>query len=427
MSISIYTVKFLVIVCFFLSNVVYATQLINIKVLNKKHKAQIILIFNRQPTYTYFLQPNLHRVLINIISNTKIKTKLPIKFNDNNILRCIHTSTRPKTHSIQIIFDVTHKINMSISHHRRLVVLTLKKYVSVIILKKPLLNKSIVSIRCNWKHNIIKAHNKIKIIKHIHKLNSRIIKKKKIIVTPVSNYQRAQYNKNNKIIVAIDAGHGGQDPGAIGSHGLCEKNVTLAIAKKLQKIMDNDQIFHPVLTRNGDYFISVIGRSNQARKQQANLLISIHSDAAPNHSAAGSSIWLLSKRRANNEMSNWLEKHEKQSELLGGVSNVLANNQHDKYFSQAILDLQFDHAQHVGSGVAVQVIRQMQTIGHIHKLRPEYASLGVLSSPDIPSLLIETGFISNKGEEHLLGDAAYQEKIAKAIYKGVRNYFIMHL
>lgn len=231
---------------------------------------------------------------------------------------------------------------------------------------------------------------------------------------------------SSQVVVAIDAGHGGQDPGAIGQNGTREKNVTIAIARKLRALLNADPLFKGVLTRDGDYFISVMGRSDVARKQNANLLVSIHADAAPNRDATGASIWVLSNRRANSEMAGWLEQHEKQSELLGGAGDMLAGNQADPYLSQAVLDLQFGHSQRVGYDVATNVLSEMQRVGALHKRRPEHASLGVLRSPDIPSLLVETGFVSNPDEEQLLGSDAYQLKIAEAIYKGLRKYFQAH-
>ncbi|GGD38375.1 N-acetylmuramoyl-L-alanine amidase AmiB [Franconibacter pulveris 1160] len=231
---------------------------------------------------------------------------------------------------------------------------------------------------------------------------------------------------SDQVIVAIDAGHGGQDPGAIGPGGVREKNVTIAVARKLRALLNDDPMFKGVLTRDGDYFISVMGRSDVARQQNANLLVSIHADAAPNREATGASVWVLSNRRANSEMAGWLEQHEKQSELLGGAGDVLANSQADPYLSQAVLDLQFGHSQRVGYDVATSVLSQLQRVGDLHKRRPEHASLGVLRSPDIPSLLVETGFISNSGEEKLLASSDYQEQLAEAIYKGLRNYFLAH-
>ncbi len=244
--------------------------------------------------------------------------------------------------------------------------------------------------------------------------------------TRVRTAQPVASGQSDRITVAIDAGHGGQDPGAIGPGGVREKNVTIAIARKLRTLLNSDPLFKGVLTRDGDYFISVMGRSDVARKQNANLLVSIHADAAPNRDATGASVWVLSNRRANSEMAGWLEQHEKQSELLGGAGDVLANSQADPYLSQAVLDLQFGHSQRVGYDVASSVLTQLQRVGSLHKRHPEHASLGVLRSPDIPSLLIETGFISNAGEERLLASDDYQQQLAEAIYKGLRNYFLAH-
>lgn len=230
---------------------------------------------------------------------------------------------------------------------------------------------------------------------------------------------------SRQIIIAIDAGHGGQDPGAIGQKGNREKDVTLSVARKLEARLRNDPMFKPVLTRSGDYFISVAGRSEVARKQSANMLVSIHADSAPNRSARGASVWVLSNRRANSELGKWLEQSEKQSELLGGAGDALSDGA-DPYLSQTVLDLQFGNSQRVGYDVAVAVLSELRKVGSLHKKTPEHASLGVLRSPDIPSILVETGFISHASEEQLLISDAYQEKLAASIHAGLRNYFLAH-
>ena len=202
--------------------------------------------------------------------------------------------------------------------------------------------------------------------------------------------------------------------------------MTIAIATKLRDLLNRDGNFKAVMTRERDYFISVGGRSEIARGKDAQLLVSIHADAAPNRSAKGASVWVLSNRRANSEMGRWLEDHEKQSELLGGAGEVLSGNNNDRYLSQTVLDLQFGHSQRVGYDVASRVLREMGRISPLHKRRPEHASLGVLRSPDIPSLLVETGFISNPTEERLLGSSSHQTKVATAIYHGIRSYYRDH-
>lgn len=224
-----------------------------------------------------------------------------------------------------------------------------------------------------------------------------------------------------KVIVALDPGHGGKDSGAVGPTNLYEKNVTLSIANKVVTLLNKDSQFKAVLTRTSDRFISVSERSNIARDHKANLLISIHADAAPDRSADGASVWVLSTKRADTELGRWLEQGEKQSELLGGAGEALSEKR-DPNLSQAILDLQFSNSQRVGYELAVQIIKEMRKVATLHKNRPEHASLGVLRSPDIPSILIEVGFISNRSEESLLSSQDHQNKLAQAIYQGIKNY-----
>lgn len=224
-----------------------------------------------------------------------------------------------------------------------------------------------------------------------------------------------------QVVIAIDAGHGGKDSGAVGQQKLYEKTVTLSIAKKLMILINKDRALKAVLTRKNDAYISVPQRSDIARKYKADLLISIHADAAPNRSAKGASVWVLSTKRADTELGRWIEQHEKQSELLGGAGDVLSDGD-NPFLTQAILDLQFSNSQRVGYALATDVLNELAKVATLHKRIPEHASLGVLRSPDIPSILIEVGFISNLSEEKLLRSEAHQNKIAQAIYKGLKKY-----
>ena len=227
---------------------------------------------------------------------------------------------------------------------------------------------------------------------------------------------------NNTWTIAIDPGHGGKDPGAIGHNlKIYEKNVTLSIAKELKALLDKDPHFRAVLTRNGDYFISVPQRSEIARKYKANYLVSIHADSSETPNLRGASVWVLSNRRANDEMGQWLEDHEKRSELLGGAGNVLASHT-EKYLDQTVLDLQFGHSQRVGYELGNIVLRHFSQIASLSRPTPRHASLGVLRSPDIPSILVETGFLSNQEEELKLSTPAYRKKIAQVIYNGLVEY-----
>ncbi|WP_386685745.1 N-acetylmuramoyl-L-alanine amidase [Lonepinella sp. MS14437] len=222
--------------------------------------------------------------------------------------------------------------------------------------------------------------------------------------------------------IAIDPGHGGKDPGAIGRNlHIYEKNVTISIARELKALLDKDPNFRGVLTRNGDYYISVSSRSEIARRNKANYLVSIHADSSVNPSLRGASVWVLSNRRANDEMGQWLEDHEKQSELLGGAGKVLSHSK-EAYLNQTVLDLQFGHSQRVGYELGNTILQNFSKITQLSRSRPQHASLGVLRSPDIPSVLVETGFLSNTEEEAKLSSLSYRRRIAHIIYQGLVDY-----
>ncbi|CAM3727950.1 N-acetylmuramoyl-L-alanine amidase [Avibacterium endocarditidis] len=222
--------------------------------------------------------------------------------------------------------------------------------------------------------------------------------------------------------IAIDPGHGGKDPGAISrTQHIYEKNVTLSIARELKALLDKDPNFRAVLTRKGDYYISVPERSEIARKYKANYLVSIHADSSVSPDLRGASVWVLSNRRANSEMGQWLEDHEKRSELLGGAGSVLASHK-EKYLDQTVLDLQFGHSQRVGYELGSIVLRRFAKITTLSRSTPQHASLGVLRSPDIPSILVETGFLSNPDEEKKLNSLAYRKKLAMVIYESLVDF-----
>ncbi|WP_337023441.1 MULTISPECIES: N-acetylmuramoyl-L-alanine amidase AmiB [unclassified Pantoea] len=387
-----------------------SATLSDIKVENGDSQATVTLSFNGQPVYGFFPLHNPNRVVLDIRQSGAIKG-LPLNFSGENIVQRIRNSQPKDKQSIRLVFELTQAAHTRASTQR-----DGNQY------------RVVFTIRGTQPAKRSTAAAPVTTARQSESAANPFNANPVTTVTSSNTTVRpgGAVSRNDTVIVAIDAGHGGQDPGASGQHGLHEKNVTIAIARKLKALMDQDPMFKPVLTRNGDYFISVMGRSEVARKENANLLVSIHADAAPNHSATGASVWVLSNRRANNEMANWLEQKEKQSELLGGAGDLLANSQADPYLSQAVLDLQFGHSQRVGYDVAVKVLQQLRGVTPLHKRLPEHASLGVLRSPDIPSLLVETGFISNAAEERLLGSSAYQEKIAQSIYKGLRNYFLAH-
>ncbi|MDO4697324.1 MAG: N-acetylmuramoyl-L-alanine amidase [Pasteurellaceae bacterium] len=226
-----------------------------------------------------------------------------------------------------------------------------------------------------------------------------------------------------RTVVVIDAGHGGKDPGAIGKNlGLKEKDVTLSIARELKALLDANPNFRPIMTRNGNYFVELQDRTKIARKSRANYLVSIHADSSPNsENLKGASVWVLSNRRASDELGKWLENNEKQSELLGGAASVLAGV-NEPYLNQTVLDLQFSHARRSGYELGQTILNKLKSVTTLFKSSPQYASLSVLRSPDITSILVETGFLSNATEEQKLANKIHQRKLAQAIYQGLVEY-----
>lgn len=399
----------------------FAAGMKNINVSNGASQSTVTITFDGSPDYSFFPLHNPERVVMDIRQDGVMKG-LPLTFNGQNLVTRVRASTPPNAQSQRLVFELNQKVRTNATKQKDgsqyTVVLTMNAAAAA-----PRNTAPVSTVTDTPSPN---ANRTPAVSTKSNPFTNDKTTVASTAIAPDNSRSSTISTSDSKIIVAIDAGHGGQDPGAIGAGGLKEKNVTIAIARKLQAILNADPMFQPVLTRDGDYFISVMGRSDVARKKNANVLVSIHADAAPSRSARGASVWVLSNRRANSEMGNWLEQHEKQSELLGGAGDVLANTASDPYLSQAVLDLQFGHSQRVGYDVATRVLRELRSVGSLHKAKPEHASLGVLRSPDIPSLLVETGFISNGTEERLLGSSAYQDKIARAIHIGLRNYFQSH-
>lgn len=225
--------------------------------------------------------------------------------------------------------------------------------------------------------------------------------------------------KGRDLVVAIDAGHGGQDPGAIGRGGTREKDVTLAIARRLAKAIDAEDGMRAVLIRDGDYFISLRGRMRKARDAGADMFVSVHADSVLDRSVSGSSVYVLSLRGASDEAARWLAERENAADLMGGVSLDDKND----VLASVLLDVTQKEAVSNSVEAAAAVLTSLRHVGHVHGTRVRHAGFMVLKSPDIPSMLVETAFISNAGDERRLRDAAYQQKVAEAIHSGVRDFF----
>jgi N-acetylmuramoyl-L-alanine amidase len=221
------------------------------------------------------------------------------------------------------------------------------------------------------------------------------------------------------ITVAIDAGHGGEDPGARGRHGTYEKDVTLAIARKLKARVDTEPNMRGVLVRDADYYVALQDRVEKARRVRADLFVSIHADAFVKPHARGSSVFALSRRGATSAAARWLAKRENEADLIGGVNLDVP----DPYLKETLLDLSQDGTIHHSIKVGRAVLAELGELNTLHKPRVEQAGFAVLKAPDIPSILVETAFISNPSEERKLSQPAYQEQMANAILAGIRKYF----
>lgn len=224
------------------------------------------------------------------------------------------------------------------------------------------------------------------------------------------------------IVVAIDAGHGGEDPGASGSRGQHEKDIVLDIAKELQRQINAEKGYRAELTRTGDYFIPLRKRTEIARKKGADLFVSIHADAAPSKAAFGASVFALSDRGATSETARWLADTENRSDLIGGAGNVSLDDK-DRMLAGVLLDLSMTATLSSSLNVGQKVLGNMGRVTPLHKQRVEQAGFMVLKSPDIPSILVETGFISNANEAAKLATRSHQQALARSIHTGVRQFF----
>ena len=253
--------------------------------------------------------------------------------------------------------------------------------------------------------------------------------KKEITLSPPSETKKekaiqeapsSQSNKipTKKVVIAIDAGHGGEDSGARGASGSLEKNITLSIARKLKKEIDNDEQLRAVLTRDDDYFVPLHGRVIKARKLKADIFVSIHADAFTNPDAKGSSVFALSESGATSASARYLANKENESDLIGGVSL----DDKDPMLAKTLLDLSQSATINDSVKLGNFVLDQLRDINDLHKSSVEQAGFAVLKSPDIPSILVETAFISNPKEEQILNSDEHQEILAKNILIGIKKY-----
>ncbi|MBV1932203.1 MAG: N-acetylmuramoyl-L-alanine amidase [Porticoccaceae bacterium] len=228
--------------------------------------------------------------------------------------------------------------------------------------------------------------------------------------------------KLREVIIAIDAGHGGDDPGAIGPGKIYEKKVALAISRELKKLADAESGFRGVLVRTGDYYVPLRKRTDIARKSRADVFVSIHADAFKQASVHGASVYALSSRGATSETARYIAQRENRADLIGGVGSVSLNDK-DVMLASVLLDLSMTSTLDSSLEIGARVLKSMGALTRLHKKRVEQAGFMVLKAPDVPSILVETGFISNPTEARRLNQRGHQRKMANAIFKGIKEHF----
>ncbi|MEZ9719510.1 LysM peptidoglycan-binding domain-containing protein [Vibrio cyclitrophicus] len=369
------------------SSLVSANSLKSLRVWPSPEETRVVIDLKSEADFSYFTLSSPSRLVVDL-KNTNLATKLPVVVKDSPVLSKIRKSSPPDKSTYRLVFE-------------------LKKS------SKAELFKLSPTPGGQYGHRLV-----IDLPHGAASKGTTTSTPSKPTVSKDIN----QVKRQKDILIVIDPGHGGEDPGSIGPSRKYEKNATLSISKKLAAQLNAVPGIKTRLTRNADYFVNLNRRVAIARENEAHLLISIHADAFTTPQPRGGSVFVLNTRRANTEISRWIENKEKQSELLGGSGAAFTGNIDDKNVNQTLLDLQFSHSQKEGYKLATAILSEMGKVAKLHNSKPINTSLAVLRSPQIPSVLVETGFISNPKEEKLLFQRSHQDKLARAVTKAVVKY-----
>ncbi|MDQ9093397.1 N-acetylmuramoyl-L-alanine amidase [Pseudoalteromonas haloplanktis] len=367
-----------------ISTNLYAQNTINsVRVWPSPDSTRVVFDLTDKPDFSYFMLKNPLRLVVDLENTNQIKD-LPAIPNKHQIVSKLRYSKAKNSKAVRFVFELTGPV---------------KPVIFALAPTGPYKNRLVVDL---YDKNQAEP------------------------AVPSSNVavKKRELNQQRDIVIAIDAGHGGEDPGSIGPSGTYEKDITLQIAKRLERMIDAERGMISRMVRSGDYFVKLNTRTSRARQKKADFLVSIHADAFTSPQPNGASVWVLSLRRANSEIGKWIEDKEKHSELLGGAAGVIKDTASEKYLAQALLDMSMDHSMKTGFSVAEGMVQELKKVAKLHKKEPQAASLAVLKSPDIPSILVETGFISNPREEQLLKSANHQERLAKAIFTSIKSYYL---
>ena len=351
---------------------VYANQVNSVRVWPSPDNTRVVFDLAAAPEHKYFTLDNPDRLVIDL-SNTSGGSTLPAISGESSIIKSIRSSGDAK--KMRIVLDLTKAA---------------KANVFALPPTPPYGHRLVVDLPDD---------------------------------NPVQPLPPPAIRAARDIVIAIDAGHGGEDPGSIGPSGFYEKNITLPIAKQLAQLINKQPGMKAMMVRTNDYYIHVNKRTEIARGQQADLLVSIHADAFTSPQPRGASVWVLSMRRATTEVGRMLEQTERHSELLGGVAEIIKDSANERYLAQTVLDLSMNHSMVTAYQVATEALKELDKVAYLHKKEPQAASLGVLKAPDIPSILVEVGFISNPKEEALLKSASHQTKLASSLFTALKRHF----
>jgi len=337
-------------------------------------KTRAVLDLDRKTAYKLFTLQNPHRVVVDL-QGSSIEIPMELDKEHAGVITGVRYG-QPDKNTLRVVFDLTESVG----------------------LKSFLLDPT-----GQYGHRLVidlfsqSGQQKASMVKHVADI----------------------YQPNRDIVIAIDAGHGGEDPGAIGKNRTREKDVVLRIARELKKTIDSEPGMKAVLTRDGDYYIPLRGRYEKARKARADLFVSVHADAFKKRSVKGSSVFVLSPRGASSEFARLLADSENASDLVGGVTL----NDKDDMLASVLLDLSQSATREASNKVAGDILAALKRTGETHKNHVGRANFMVLKSPDVPSVLVETAFISNPAEEKRLTQKEFQQRMARAITRGVRDYF----
>ena len=339
----------------------------------------------------------------------------------SSTLNTIRISYDNQLNKARIVFDSNKKINFQVNNvDKKYLRIYLKNMSLIKNFRSPVVDekyiKSLVFNKGKSSLNFsIKPNGQFKYKYFSLTQNDKYSYRLVIDVYLIKKVKKVKKVKKNVIVIAIDAGHGGKDPGAVGKHGTLEKDIVLSISKKLYALLRKEKNIRPVLIRKNDTYISLRGRIKKARKFKADLFISIHADAARNRKASGASIYVLSQHGASSEAAKWLADKENSADLIGGVSL----DDKDNTLAQVILDLSLSATVETSIKASSVILSKLKKVSKIHSHNIGQAGFVVLKSPDIPSMLIETSFLSNPREEKKLKTAKFQKEIARAIRDGI--------